>query len=464
MPLREMDATCRACATTFRAVPKRSFLGFQRLKCPGCTKDVLYPLTSGYRITYWVLVVLMFLSVIDNKRRDRISYPGFLGIAVIVGLVRDKRIRKEVAGVATGLPRFSSDGRRSELVTDARLTTPEPEPSPHGTPHRGFSRSHGGPALSLRVLIASTVGLLLATYFAWLAWPGGVDSDLRSGRNRVVMSAKVGGRTLGEDLAAVGKFNDDQRRANEYLSRYGPALATSSDAKRIERYVARMVSMGASKEEVEGYLQYSLGATALDRHYSMERQGPTRAQVRERILRMAASGASDEEIDAYVSDVKPHITDMPTTSQQGDPDAEYLRYGGAFPSVATALPFIPQLESFALGASSVFVGAVIFVGASSWRSRRRKNRRVGLEQEVARPSSSVRAAFAQIQPTTLVLATAILGLATAVTFYAASNRYEFANLNPRQITRRDRLTGRVELCTRADMASPMICKRAVHDP
>ena len=59
MALPEIDAICRKCSTRFRGQPTRTFLGFQKLKCTNCSQDVIYPLTSGYRITYWVLLTLM---------------------------------------------------------------------------------------------------------------------------------------------------------------------------------------------------------------------------------------------------------------------------------------------------------------------------------------------------------------------------------------------------------------------
>jgi len=105
MALPEMDAICRSCGSHFRAVPTRSFLGFQKLKCPTCSKDVLYPLTSGYRTTYWIIVGLMALAILGNLSEGRIAFPGLLGIAVIIGLVSDARIRKEVAAaMARGKP------------------------------------------------------------------------------------------------------------------------------------------------------------------------------------------------------------------------------------------------------------------------------------------------------------------------------------------------------------------------
>ncbi len=97
MALNDIDAQCRSCGHTFRQAPKRTFLGFQRLKCPSCGKDVIHPLTKGYRITYWVIVAWMALRLLSALSRGGIAVPGLMGLAVIIGLVRDRRIRNEVA-------------------------------------------------------------------------------------------------------------------------------------------------------------------------------------------------------------------------------------------------------------------------------------------------------------------------------------------------------------------------------
>lgn len=46
-----------------------------------------------------------------------------------------------------------------------------------------------------------------------------------------------------------------------------------------------------------------------------------------------------------------------------------------------------------------------------------------------------------------ILPVAIALLAASIVFHGCALRYEFANLNPRQVTRRDRFSGRIDLCT-----------------
>ena len=97
MALAAIDAICPHCEARFNALPKRTFLGFQKFVCPECKKNVVYPLTTGYRTTYWVLFVLMVLSIIGAFSRGEYGVPGGLGIAVAIALIRDRSIKIRVA-------------------------------------------------------------------------------------------------------------------------------------------------------------------------------------------------------------------------------------------------------------------------------------------------------------------------------------------------------------------------------
>jgi DNA-directed RNA polymerase subunit RPC12/RpoP len=94
-----INAKCPNCGREFRAVPKRSFLAFQKMRCPSCSKDVVYPLTKGYRFIYWVILALMLVAVVVNYSMGRITYPSLLGFAALVALVEDARIRKATSRV-----------------------------------------------------------------------------------------------------------------------------------------------------------------------------------------------------------------------------------------------------------------------------------------------------------------------------------------------------------------------------
>jgi len=104
MALAAINVTCPNCSTKFVGFPKRSFLGFQKLKCRKCSKDVMYPLTSGYRTFYRVIFVLMVIGVWFSLQEGVSASPGFLGIATLVALYQDAKLRKSTKAPAIRAP------------------------------------------------------------------------------------------------------------------------------------------------------------------------------------------------------------------------------------------------------------------------------------------------------------------------------------------------------------------------
>lgn len=105
MSLPEIAAVCGACRDQFRTVPKRSFLGFQKVTCPSCKKETTYPLTPGYRVTYWVLLILMVFGIINALSEGGVAGPGGFGIAIIVALVIDAKKKSEVNALKSEIDR-----------------------------------------------------------------------------------------------------------------------------------------------------------------------------------------------------------------------------------------------------------------------------------------------------------------------------------------------------------------------
>ena len=97
MTLPAINVTCKKCNSKFTGVPTRTFLGFQKLTCPTCQEKLTCPLTSGYRATYWVLLVFMVLSILGSISQGSFTVPGLMGIGVIFALVRDRKIQKQVS-------------------------------------------------------------------------------------------------------------------------------------------------------------------------------------------------------------------------------------------------------------------------------------------------------------------------------------------------------------------------------
>ena len=44
----EISVTCENCGQKFTGIPEKSFLGFQKLTCPGCNDRITLPLVKGY--------------------------------------------------------------------------------------------------------------------------------------------------------------------------------------------------------------------------------------------------------------------------------------------------------------------------------------------------------------------------------------------------------------------------------
>ncbi len=96
MSLAPINVVCTFCKHRFSAVPTRSFLGFQKVVCTSCSKEVLYPLTSGYRSFYWVIFAIMAFTIFGAFAQGGVGYPGGLGIAVAIALFIDWRIRGRI--------------------------------------------------------------------------------------------------------------------------------------------------------------------------------------------------------------------------------------------------------------------------------------------------------------------------------------------------------------------------------
>ena len=106
MALPEAEAICRRCGNRFSARPTQTFLGFRQLKCTACSKDLAYPLSTGYLITYWIMLVIMTFTFVLNLRHGDVSLAGLLAITIIIALVKDALLRRQVArGNVSSAPR-----------------------------------------------------------------------------------------------------------------------------------------------------------------------------------------------------------------------------------------------------------------------------------------------------------------------------------------------------------------------
>lgn len=90
-------SVCQSCNSSFTTEPRKTFLGFQKLTCTFCGTEATYPLTRGYRITYWVTFGVMVATIINSVSEGQIGFPGGIGIAVLVALVIDWRLKRRIA-------------------------------------------------------------------------------------------------------------------------------------------------------------------------------------------------------------------------------------------------------------------------------------------------------------------------------------------------------------------------------
>jgi len=80
-----IDVVCPKCQHQFNDVPGKSFLGFKSLGCPECGEKFNYPLHTGYRITYWVLLGIATLAMIGAGGRPNL-YFVLMAYAVLTDL------------------------------------------------------------------------------------------------------------------------------------------------------------------------------------------------------------------------------------------------------------------------------------------------------------------------------------------------------------------------------------------
>jgi hypothetical protein len=59
--------TCPSCNEFFQALPKRTPAGFVKAKCPKCGKTIRGPLTTGLRVTYWIIAVILWFYILSNR-------------------------------------------------------------------------------------------------------------------------------------------------------------------------------------------------------------------------------------------------------------------------------------------------------------------------------------------------------------------------------------------------------------
>ena len=91
-----ITTVCSHCQNKFTEIPKRSFLGFQKMACSECHTKLTFPLTDGYRIIYWILLIFMVISIIGSLSQGNFAFPGLVSFAIIFSLIKDRKLQKNL--------------------------------------------------------------------------------------------------------------------------------------------------------------------------------------------------------------------------------------------------------------------------------------------------------------------------------------------------------------------------------
>jgi hypothetical protein len=106
MAAAEISTRCEHCGAEFSAVPKTSFLGFRKLKCPSCLKVVTLPMSTGYRVAFLILGLFFAVGMLSTTINDgSVGIPGLIPFLAALALFRDAKMRRaQVARLSPALP------------------------------------------------------------------------------------------------------------------------------------------------------------------------------------------------------------------------------------------------------------------------------------------------------------------------------------------------------------------------
>jgi hypothetical protein len=94
---------CPECkmVTELQKKPKRTFMGFLRIPCQNCQKNFRYPLTKGYILFYWFLLIFNILLAVSILAQGNLLIPNPVGIIVIVFVIislnKNSTLKQQVA-------------------------------------------------------------------------------------------------------------------------------------------------------------------------------------------------------------------------------------------------------------------------------------------------------------------------------------------------------------------------------
>jgi len=85
---------------TMTVKPKRSFMGFRRIPCPSCNAEFRYPLTTGYIVFYWLLLLGNVCLLVYILSQGQVFVPNPIGIVVlayvVISLAKNSSLKRSV--------------------------------------------------------------------------------------------------------------------------------------------------------------------------------------------------------------------------------------------------------------------------------------------------------------------------------------------------------------------------------
>lgn len=105
----ERRESCSSCGAEFSGAPKAGLFGFRSIPCSACGKRVWYPLSTGLRIFYWVVVALGAVGAILLLGSGVAIVPGGGSLVAAIVLIVDAKFRRSfvtattIAALITGL-------------------------------------------------------------------------------------------------------------------------------------------------------------------------------------------------------------------------------------------------------------------------------------------------------------------------------------------------------------------------
>ena len=87
---------CPKCKNDFSDKPKKNFLGFPTITCKSCGDKIHYPLSTTYRIIYYVLAAVAVYGIVIVLAGGDTGFLAITGLAAIFALIKDRQYASKI--------------------------------------------------------------------------------------------------------------------------------------------------------------------------------------------------------------------------------------------------------------------------------------------------------------------------------------------------------------------------------